>query len=690
MAMLTKILDELIRIWQELTKYFQGEADKDWVSAVLTVLTLVVSYFSGLIGLIVRVVKAIFNKKSLEQYRILEANAKTNEKQFKNEPFFFDEGHERKYFFCKLNGKLFENYFTEKTVRFKKFSKKSYVIIGEAGCGKSAWMKYDYLSARKKRWKHGTVYQWYLDSKKLIELLNDPQKLETVHNNIKIAKYNKTILYLDGIDEIGASMASKLLNFIEDSRSKIACDLIVKITCRPDFFKNYLDRKLELISSVNVLKLPEDQLHDLGIKIIKHLKRRKYASINKPKAELKCFRKLNLKEYSLISTPLSLKMYLYCRLHGNKHLNPSNDNRYNLYECFVNSIVKNYCRRENRPQNDAEIKSQLTLLSGTVFNSLKRKDKELTLQESTCIKPLTKDNGSFITMIHETFYEFFVAKYYLNALQIDLPTNLPTQIDVLSLNYSNDYADFITAAIESCTEQKRDNIAKRLCALYYSTFDSNTKNTFNSRFRNHGYQNYDISAANNNIHPCAFFSLKYEIIFRFGRLSMTSTVKGKIIKFIEFVYENDKSTGLANVSTDENSNTIISDQDYYVSVLKRCCAISASFLGAEKIEIDYVEHMLPPQSLFPDYNSNHDLANRSHTLLFYGDITNQSIFCFQDTDPSQSCDKAMRKRLSRLAKLDSEEDVTRMNKKSKKSFISDFLILQLYIHSFIAEKTVRG
>ncbi|MBE6848091.1 MAG: hypothetical protein E7503_08215 [Ruminococcus sp.] len=571
-------------------------------------------------------------------------------------------------FFWEPKAELFKDYFTKKIVRYKSFSKKSYVIIGKAGCGKSAWMKYDFLSARKKKWKRGTVCQWYLDSKSLIDILNDEQKQRELQNNINTARYKKTILYLDGVDEIGASTVNKLLDYIKNMRSKLACDLVIKITCRPDFYKNHLDRKLKLIDSVNELSLSPTQLHDLGVEILKHLNKRKYRSIKKPKDELQSFRSLNLKNYSLISTPLSLKLYLYCKLHGNNQLNLSNDNRYDLYACFVDSIVKNYCRRKNRPQNAVEINNQLDLLSEAAFKALKKKDKELILQESACLEPLTKNNGSFITMIHETFYEFFVAKYYLHALQNDLPTSWQMQINVLSLSYSNDYADFITAAIESCTDQKRDDIARRLCALYYSTFDSNTKIKFNNRFRNHGYQDYNISAANNSINPCALFSLKYEIVFRFGRLSMTSTAKDKIIKFIEFIYDNDKNTGLANVSTDGNSNTIISDQNYYVSVLKRCCAISSSFLGAEKIEIDYVEYMLPPHSLFPKYNSNHDLANRSHTLLFYGDVTNQSIFCFQDTDPSQSCDKAMRKRLSRLAKLDSEDDVTQMDKKSKKTF----------------------
>jgi len=89
----------LLHIWEELKNYFLTHNGDGWASAVFTAIGLVVSYFMGLIGLIVRVVKAIFNKSSLEQYLILETDIKAVEKQFKEEAFFFDEDHEKKYFF---------------------------------------------------------------------------------------------------------------------------------------------------------------------------------------------------------------------------------------------------------------------------------------------------------------------------------------------------------------------------------------------------------------------------------------------------------------------------------------------------------------------------------------------------------------------------------------------------------------
>ena len=139
-----------------------------------------------------------------------------------------------------------------------------------------------------------------------------------------------------------------------------------------------------------------------------------------------------------------------------------------------------------------------------------------------------------------------------------------------------------------------------------------------------------------------------------GRIDLCSD---EIIDFLYFVYNYDE-----NVNIKENTA-------YYATVLKRCCAISCSFLGSEQIELDYIMKMLPfnkfgeNANYIPDY----DLANRSHTLLFYGDITKTNIFDFKDDATNNPYSLAFSKRIERL-RFELPENLNFMDKKQKKKF----------------------
>lgn len=149
-----------------------------------------------------------------------------------------------------------------------------------------------------------------------------------------------------------------------------------------------------------------------------------------------------------------------------------------------------------------------------------------------------------------------------------------------------------------------------------------------------------------------FLTLKYEIVFRFGRFP-TDIEREFRIHFLEFVYDKDTNTGA------------VTDSEYFTAVLKRCCAISASFLGGERIELDYVEHMLdyPPYM----YDKNYDLANRSHTLIYYSDVSDSNIFTFRDDAGEYDWNYARAKRMKRLAfKL--PDRISDMNMKEKKKY----------------------
>ncbi len=112
-------------------------------------------------------------------------------------------------------------------------------------------------------------------------------------------------------------------------------------------------------------------------------------------------------------------------------------------------------------------------------------------------------------------------------------------------------------------------------------------------------------------------------------------------------------------------------------VLKRCCAISSSFLGGYTIEMDYVSRMLDWNSL---YDKNYDLANRSHTLYFYGDIINEDdIFGYIDNTADCSCDKAIHKRINRLSEINGISDIGNMKPKElRKYYFRLFDIATIY------------
>lgn len=85
---------------------------------------------------------------------------------------------------------------------------------------------------------------------------------------------------------------------------------------------------------------------------------------------------------------------------------------------------------------------------------------------------------------------------------------------------------------------------------------------------------------------------------------------------------------------------------YELAILKRQCAVSASFLCGKDIELDYVNKMLPGTR---QYDQNYDLVNRSHTLIYYGDVLHTDLLSFTD-DGKTEWDCARKKRISRLKK----------------------------------------
>ena len=191
------------------------------------------------------------------------------------------------------------------------------------------------------------------------------------------------------------------------------------------------------------------------------------------------------------------------------------------------------------------------------------------------------------------------------------------------------------------------------------TISNNKQIEYNKLFNPIPLENTQYKSCIDKLENGPFFTIKYEIIFRLGRLLLEDNV---LNSFLKFAYNDNR---VANRYINN------SDKNKWIVVLKRCCAISASFVGYEEIEIDYVKHMLSYRK--NEYKRLYDIINRSHTLIFYEDreMKNNGILEFLEYMDNGifDCTKSCTKRVNRLSKLkDIAVPVNEMGKKDKRIY----------------------
>ena len=152
------------------------------------------------------------------------------------------------------NGEVCSDYDVQK--RISGASKGNMILItGEAGTGKSCFLKKCFLEEFKRR-KKDTIVFWLS-----AELINEKKPKNQFHffNKIlklKYAKKNRVIIFIDGVDEIFNNEKKNAIEYIEKLRELNIC---VILGCR----RNYYGRIFQKVSFTEIYEIEnwkEDQI----------------------------------------------------------------------------------------------------------------------------------------------------------------------------------------------------------------------------------------------------------------------------------------------------------------------------------------------------------------------------------------------------------------------------------------------
>lgn len=533
------------------------------------------------------------------------------------------------------------------------------LILGEPACGKS------YALIKLFNKSNNIIF---FDSKTLIDYLDETKDYKKTFISNLNNSHKKYIIIFDGIDELeveyGSQSLEYLFQFIIEIQSGSKTDSFI-ISSRNAFYKKnnnfMIAKKYGIEFSVSVVeKWSKDELLSYGEVIIKNTNCKKNLTllIKKCLNESKTLSKT-------ISNPLDIQMLIYLlTIKDYEEINEITS-KFNLYNSFLSSIFVKYCKN---PQPGVSASDNYSQFIQNCFDEyLKNNSTNISFSTSISSFPIFKQNGM---LIHYSFLEFAVAKHYYDSIK--KPLNIKTDLHVFSQEYKNEIEDFITDSINSLDDNEKEEIVIKLMQIYSCTMSSSGKNelkNINEKFINHKMENMVKTLPFKE-----FFTLKSKTNFRLGRLYFNDKNNYTTIKrILELIYYNDYN--VYDIDNPDLTTNIKNDKNYYLALLRRGCAISASFYGFEEIEIDYVKKMLSIEKQFKDY----DLANRSHTMLFYGDVQdNKSVFEFKDEDYSISCYNSVNKRIKRLSINLNNEYPKNDVKENKKYYFRLFDLATIY------------
>lgn len=618
----------------------------------------------AIIGFLGAILAALIQRNRDLTYRnakkALKSRIRSDYKETGREPVFFETGTSKRIY------KLYwKNVVVEKVPLWdfglqkpeKRLNwKESSTIKGDAGIGKTIFVENLFRSFNSplRRWKEQVLLRRYCVKTTFRELSTDASFRDMLHN----VKCRRLCLLVDGFDELSeqdAEMQKAIKEFLTFLRHLSHCKKkSVLLFGRTAFIDKYLQPHTEFCSifhacyelrdwSDEMLKSYDEKLMDLYLSEEQQEKKSQIQQLMNSPTIREC----------LGNNPLRHKMMLYICIYqegvtkGYEELLELKE-QYQFYTRFLEIMVKReWNRMFDFPAEDEEIQMVLNAHSEIAFYRFQKKplhEAKLFLPErmketrstreilktqpvfNTLLMYRNSEEGEEYQYIHKTFEEYLVARNLHRRIKEAFGRDTGKMIllaKALMQTYSNDYADFITSGFRTLSEKKVQDVFLLMERVYDHTLcETGQKGRLDAEFLKfiRKLEDYEL------------LHLKYEIVFLAGRLRQT------IVKeFLRKIYRNDDLTKYKNRHLKKYQNVI----------LKRCCAISASLIGDEETEVDYVKRMIPETA---SYDRDYDLVNRSHTLIYYNDVVCTEFFDYQDLDPQVPWTNARSKRIGRLSK----------------------------------------
>lgn len=545
--------------------------------------------------------------------------------------------------------RLFYKYFKKRRVKFRYYpfsisetnklkSKTNYIIIGDGGVGKSSYLINDFNKTSPI-----TYNKIFYSSEDIINF--NPEDAE---NNIK--NNRKTIIYLDGLDELSGidenqtkENISKIAKIISIYKKKSSA-FFIKISCRENFYKRYI---MEILNhyTINALTIKlERQKCDFMSFLLKNLKKDLKSQYKKELQQIK----IN-KEHFNSDLPIFNIFYVYKKLILNIDDEKITD-LYNYYDSFINAYYL------TTPSYSPSSPRDIDEMAEVVFEHY-RNGGRILVQDLHKFNNLSdfvyKDTNGSATFIHHSFFEYFLAKYIINLLKNANSLDYNRLFNYFNKESNNDLNDIIRDGINNIELSQRQKICANLFKCYEVTLSDVLKRKLKKNYNNiqkiiHKYADTAIADFDKsqiaNYHELI---AKKEICLRFSRITglQHNFLKAQL-DFLKFIYYNDEAT-INKIDRNDIENV----KDYFKAILQRWSAIGASWLaneiGGDEIEINYIEKMLAN----PGDKNPYDFANRSNTLLYYGDVKYGDIFTFVDINKNIDWNIAGEKRLGRLKHL---------------------------------------
>lgn len=529
----------------------------------------------------------------------------------------------------------------------------SYLLYGKAGSGKSTYLRKLFYSRNKNK-----LYLClnillsriviYFNAKELF----DGKHAEQIIALIKSAKYRRVYLICDGLDELGEqedTIESTIKTIYEFHQAQYNGKMNIIIGGRDSCIRKYQH-------SLKFAKLFSKQyfLKDWSAEDIESLVREIKRIISNKNYTIDNIFTNNTDFAELASyNPMRCKMLCIIAAQNDRSLKHIAQNQYSLYLEFLERLFEHEYQRKNITfEYEKKIQCALKRLAQFAFERY-----QLTLNRTTffttnenIIDTWEEDYKSLALLIwdnqrsqflHHTYEEFLVAYYYMFVIDNCTFNNIKDSVEILSYLHNNNYSDFISDGF-SCRRGHEELLINKLIYIYCYTLPKHLQKQL-CTLKEYGIFNIfpkgDMLRANQQyikaLSKKQYIYLKYEITFRVGRFKTVYA-----LSFLRFVYYKDTIALYKKFTL----------TPYELVILKRQCAISASFLCGTDVELDYVCRMLPEKET---YEENYDLVNRSHTLIYYGDVVHTDLLSFLDNGESK-WDYARFKRINRLRKKPKE------------------------------------